>query len=69
MLLAGLGWGNMPAHLVEDDIARGRLKMIRPIAFDARGTQLVMGGAYRADQQLGPAGQWMIEYLSAMAER
>jgi DNA-binding transcriptional LysR family regulator len=69
MLLAGLGWGNMPAHLVEDDIARGRLKMIRPIAFDARATRLVMGGAYRADQQLGPAGEWMIEYLSTMAER
>jgi DNA-binding transcriptional LysR family regulator len=69
MLLAGLGWGNMPAHLVEDDIARGRLKIIRPVAFDARATRLVMGGAYRADQQLGPAGQWMIEYLSAVAER
>lgn len=69
MLLAGLGWGNMPAHLVEDDIARGRLKIIRPIAFDARATRLVMGGVYRADQRLGPAGQWMIEYLSATAER
>jgi DNA-binding transcriptional LysR family regulator len=28
MLLAGLGWGNMPAHLVEEDIARGRVKVI-----------------------------------------
>lgn len=69
MLLAGLGWGNMPAHLVEDDIVRGRLKIIRPTAFDARATRLVMGGAYRADQRLGPAGQWMIEYLSTTAER
>lgn len=69
MLLAGLGWGNMPAHLVEDDIVRGRLKIIRPTAFDARATRLAMGGAYRADQRLGPAGQWMIEYLSTTAER
>ena len=69
MLLAGLGWGNMPAHLVEDDIARGHLKIIRPVELDARVAQLVMGGAYRADQRLGPAGQWMIEHLSTTAER
>jgi DNA-binding transcriptional LysR family regulator len=65
MLLAGLGWGNMPSHMVADDIARGRLKVIRPVEFDARVAQLVMGGAYLADRQLGPAGQWMIRHLSA----
>ena len=37
MLLAGLGWGNMPSHLVQDDIARGRLKVIRPIGFELEG--------------------------------
>jgi DNA-binding transcriptional LysR family regulator len=67
MLLAGLGWGSMPAHLVEDDIARGRLKILRLVEFDVRIAKLAMGGAYRADQQLGPAGQWMIEYLSGPA--
>src|SRR6266700_3631170 len=65
MLLAGLGWGNMPSHLVQDDIAQGRLKVIRPIEFDSRVAQLVMCGAYLADHRLGPAGQWMIEHLSA----
>src|SRR5436189_303212 len=25
MLLAGLGWGSMPVHMVEDDLAAGRL--------------------------------------------
>ena len=64
MLLAGLGWGNMPAHLVAEDIARGRLKIIRPAEFDERVARLVMGGAYHAERQLGPAGQWMIRYLS-----
>jgi DNA-binding transcriptional LysR family regulator len=66
MLLAGLGWGNMPSHLVQDDIAQGRLKVIRPIEFDSRVTQLVMCGAYRADHRLGPAGQWMIEHLTTV---
>jgi DNA-binding transcriptional LysR family regulator len=64
MLLAGLGWGNMPAHMVEEDIARGRLKVIEPVEFDRRVAQLVMGGAYLADRQLGPAGQWMVRHLS-----
>jgi DNA-binding transcriptional LysR family regulator len=66
MLLAGLGWGNMPSHLVQNDIAQGRLKVIRPMEFDARGAQLVMCGAYLADHRLGPAGQWMIDHLSAV---
>jgi DNA-binding transcriptional LysR family regulator len=63
MLLAGLGWGNMPSHLVQDDIAQGRLKVIQPIEFDSRAAQLVMCGAYLSDHRLGPAGQWMIEHL------
>jgi DNA-binding transcriptional LysR family regulator len=66
MLRAGLGWGNMPAHLVADDVAQGRLKVIRPMEFDARTAQFVMCGAYRADHRPGPATQWMIEHLSAV---
>jgi DNA-binding transcriptional LysR family regulator len=65
MLLAGLGWGNMPSHLVQNDLAQGRLKIIRPAEFDSRVAQLVMCGASLADHRLGPAGQWMIEHLSA----
>jgi DNA-binding transcriptional LysR family regulator len=64
MLLAGLGWGKMPAHLVKDDIAHGRLKVIQPAEFYARSSKLVMSGAYLAGRQLGPAGQWMIHHLS-----
>jgi len=66
MLLAGLGWGNMPSHLVQNDIAQGRLKVIRPREFDSKDAQLVMGGAYLAEHRLGPAGRWMIEHLSAV---
>jgi DNA-binding transcriptional LysR family regulator len=64
MLLAGLGWGNMPAHLVETDIAEGRLRVIRPVEFDVRIDQVGMCGTYLADHRLGPAGQWMIEHLA-----
>jgi DNA-binding transcriptional LysR family regulator len=64
MLLAGLGWGKMPAHLVEEDIKCGRLKVIQPAGYDARSSKVVMSGAYLASHQLGPAGQWMIRHLS-----
>ena len=66
MLLAGLGWGNMPSDLVPNDIAQGRLKVIRPVEFDSRVAQLAMCGVYLADHRLGPAGQWMINHLSAV---
>jgi DNA-binding transcriptional LysR family regulator len=66
MLLAGLGWGNMPSHVVQNDIAQGRLKAIRPTKFESRVAQLVMCGAYLADHRLGPAGQWIIEHLSVV---
>jgi DNA-binding transcriptional LysR family regulator len=69
MLLAGLGWGNMPSHLVQNDVAQGRLKAIRPTEFDSRVAQLVMCGGYLAEHRLGPAGQWMIEHLSAVVGR
>jgi DNA-binding transcriptional LysR family regulator len=64
MLLAGLGWGSMPAHLVADDVRQGRLKVIRPAEFGGRTERLEMGGLYLADRVLGPAAQWMINYLA-----
>jgi DNA-binding transcriptional LysR family regulator len=67
MLLAGLGWGNMPSHLVQNDVAQGRLKAIRPMEFNSRVAQLVMCGAYLADHRLGPAARWMVEHLSTVA--
>jgi DNA-binding transcriptional LysR family regulator len=67
MLLAGLGWGNMPAHMVEDEIKDGRLTVIQPAGFDGL-TPLVLGAAYISEHSLGPAGQWMLNHLTS-AER
>lgn len=65
MLLAGLGWGNMPAHMIADDVARGRLTKIQPAEWHAETARVVMSGTYLADRTLGPAGAWMVEHLSA----
>ena len=66
MLLAGLGWGNMPSHQVQNDLEQGRLKAIRLGKFDSGAAQLPMCGAYLADHRLGPAGQWMVEHFSTV---
>lgn len=63
MLLAGLGWGSMPAHLVTDEIERGLLKRIDPAGFDQMTARLVLGVAYSAERSLGPAAAWMVGYL------
>jgi len=69
MLLAGLGWGNMPAHVVEQDIREGRLQVIHPAELsEAGGTVMLrMCVAYRTDRALGPAARWMVEYLASSA--
>lgn len=66
MLLAGLGWGNMPAHMVEDEIEDGRLIVIQPAGFDSL-TPLVLGAAYVSEHSLGPAGRWMLDHLTSLA--
>ena len=65
MLIAGLGWGNMPAHMVEDEIKDGRLTVIQPAGFDSL-TKLVLGAAYISEHSLGPAGRWMLAYLTSV---
>jgi DNA-binding transcriptional LysR family regulator len=66
MLLAGLGWGNMPAHMVEDEVKDGRLTVIQPAGADSL-TQLVLGAAYISEHSLGQAGRWMLNYLTSVA--
>jgi len=70
MLTAGLGWGRMPAHLVADDLAAGRLRRIE-IANEAGEDDMVtlpLCAAYRRDRPPGPAGRWLLEHLGQMIE-
>ena len=68
MLLAGLGWGSMPLHLVEGDLAAGRLKKL-----DIRGDGVkrfprpAVVLACRKDKVLGPAGEWLAHRLAGKA--
>lgn len=62
-LIKGLGWGGMPLHAVEHDIAEGRLVQLAVQDIPDGGLKLPMSAIYKATSPPGPAGRWIIEYL------
>jgi DNA-binding transcriptional LysR family regulator len=60
-LRAGLGFGGMPAPMVERDIADGALKEIAIEDMPPEGMFLTMFAAWRLDTPPGPAGRWFID--------
>ncbi|WP_404478467.1 LysR family transcriptional regulator [Novosphingobium sp. BL-52-GroH] len=67
LLLAGLGWGSMPEHLVAADLVQGRLVRLEALSWDgAPGPptlQLVVG--MRANRFHGPAARLLLAALSS----
>jgi DNA-binding transcriptional LysR family regulator len=62
-LRAGLGFGAMPLHLIEADLASGALVQITPEDAPPGGHVIGMSAIYRTDSPPGPAGRWFIEAL------
>jgi len=62
-LRAGLGFGTMPLHLVEADLASGELVQIATEDAPPGGHMITMSAAYRTDSPPGPAARWFIEHL------
>lgn len=61
-LRAGLGWGGMPAELVETDLVRGAL--VKIIVEDApKGFVVAMSAVYRTEAPPGIAARWFIDRL------
>ena len=61
LLLEGIGWGNMPRHLVAGDLADGRLLALdipEGSSFDYS-----LSALWRKDRMPGPASAWMLEAL------
>lgn len=62
LLVAGLGWGNMPKPMVNEDLKRGRLVEL-PI--ETSGDLLYrFHTVRRSDAPPGPAGAWLMERLA-----
>jgi DNA-binding transcriptional LysR family regulator len=62
-LRAGLGFGEMPLHLVEADLASGALVEITAEAAPPEGYVIAMSAIYRTHSPPGPAGRWFIDRL------
>jgi DNA-binding transcriptional LysR family regulator len=62
-LRAGLGFGGLPIHLVEADLASGALVQISTDDAPPGGYVVTMSAVYRTDSPPGPAGRWFIEHL------
>ena len=63
LLLAGMGWGNMPKPMVNEDLKRGRLVELK---IEAPGELAYpFHTVYRNDAPPGPAASWLMERLAS----
>jgi DNA-binding transcriptional LysR family regulator len=62
-LHAGLGWGGMPRHMVQDELASGALVELSLEASPVLGHAFSMYACWRKDAPPGPAGRRFIELL------
>lgn len=66
MLLAGMGWGNMPVHMVSSDLESGRLVELQIARWPKhiRRPTFVTVMVHRQDRPPGPAGSWLLGRLA-----
>jgi DNA-binding transcriptional LysR family regulator len=67
-LRAGFGFGHMPRFVVDDDIASGKLRVVR---FEMPSNQkllMPMHAVYRREGPPGPAGRWLIQHLKGRSD-
>src|ERR1700680_1939628 len=60
-LRAGFGFGFMPQHVVEADLASGELVQIFAEAIPSEAHAVAMSAIYRTDSPPGPAGGWRFD--------
>jgi DNA-binding transcriptional LysR family regulator len=62
LLLAGLGWGNMPKPMINEDLKRGRLVALK---VEAPGEIVYpFHTVHRSDTPPGPGAAWLMERLA-----
>jgi DNA-binding transcriptional LysR family regulator len=69
LLRAGLGWGNLPEHLVREDLRARRLARIRVEAWGEDEHTLYLSAVYRGDVTFGPAHRWLLAHLEGLCLR
>jgi DNA-binding transcriptional LysR family regulator len=66
LLREGIGWGNMPLPMVQDDLDAGRLVVLDMP--DYKGGTYSFEAIYRSDTPPGPAASWLIERFAGQIE-
>ena len=64
-LRAGFGWGGMPRHMVEEDLAAGRLKRIAVTGWGRASHRLSLAVVQQRGRRPGRAGRWLLDHLEA----
>ncbi|MGN6806928.1 MAG: LysR family transcriptional regulator [Trinickia sp.] len=64
-----VGWGGMPLHMVEKDIAAGTLVVLDVDDMPPSGWILTMSVYHQPSQPPGPAGKWFVDHLKTLWER
>lgn len=64
-----VGWGGMPLHMVEKDIAAGTLVVLDVDEMPRTGFMLTMSAFHRPSQPPGPAGKWFVDQLKTLWEQ
>ena len=62
-LRAGLGWGFMPGHMVDDDIRTGCLASLFLEPHPTESAGFAMHAVYMRAHPPGPAGRWFVDRL------
>lgn len=69
LLRSGLGWGNLPEHLVRADLASGRLVRLQPQGWAEDEHALYLSAIFRPDTTFGPAHTWVLQQLADLCLR
>jgi len=65
LLLAGLGWGNMPEFMIQGDLKARRLVPLKLKEWS--GGDYALQVVWRRSAPPGPAGRWLVERFTAQA--
>jgi len=69
LILAGLGWGNLPEHLIREDLEGRRLVALRIEAWGPEEHQLSLAAIHRPDLAMGPATRWLLTRVKELCIR
>lgn len=69
MIIAGLGWGSLPLHVVEADIQAGRLVPLRVSEIGLLDRKLNFDLVWKSGSALGPAATWLRTALFEISDQ